>query len=580
MSSPAVPNFPSAYSEAEVDDSQYPKADREGSPFTVAYENIGRLRQLDWLNFLISHTWPQMGQLASNIVEVHIEPLLREKLPERLKGMKLSKFTIGERPGKFERFEVYDLPNGTSCVHAALDCHSEMQIEWEVKGFTFGIKDISLIGEIVFLLRPFIEELPGTGGVTVFFINPPELDFKFTGVARVAEFKGVKSMIRSVLDDVLADVLVMPNVITQLMRYSDFSLYPMVMGDPVPIGLLRIKTLKAKDLPSGDINCLGLLGGGVDDNYIKVSLGNDKWTAKVKKSALGATHDFVVYDPEQQLRIDLWDEDQYTDDDHMGRAGPFGLHEAMELSDKSIQLYDPSDSAKPAGTLVLQVDYYLGTPRTLGPVLNAIMLPIREVHMPPAKENSKVYIRAELGAVQKRSRVGVVMKSHLKEHTVASVMGDMQERLRKHGLSDVDIQKLTTTDGLSCNSDQISMAINECMTFMIPDGAGLDSGEIKMTLLEEVHDDKAKPAKKRGRQPSMLESELGRCVIRLRDLKEAPQLTVKGPALFKHSDGTAYNVEVSAFVCGFKAGRPDKVSDTNRAELRRQHRSTTVSRGV
>mmetsp|Transcript_115366 Transcript_115366/g.337306 ORF Transcript_115366/g.337306 Transcript_115366/m.337306 type:complete len:594 (-) Transcript_115366:117-1898(-) len=541
----------------------------------VPPENIGSPAQLQWLNLLIAHTWPQLGQLASHFVEEKIEPLLRKQLSGTVK---LKKFAMGERPGRIGLVEVYDLPQGTSCIHVSLDYTSDMEVQWDVRSFTFGIKNFSIVGEIVFLLRPYMEEHPGTGGVTIFFANPPSMNFQFTGLARIAEFKGIKSRIKAVLEEALGDKLVLPHTVSQLMRFSDYSLYPMVMGDPNPIGLLRMKTLTAKDMPSGDITCFGVLGGGVDDNYIKISLGSERWRTKVNKSSLGETHDFFVFDPEQTVNVELWDKDIYTDDDLLGRAGPFSLYEVTTLSEKPMHFADPHDDAKSAGSVTLKVDYYHGAPYTISSALNAIMLPIREVHLPPSKERSRVFVRAELGEVRKDSPMGVVMANRLQDRVVDSVMADVQERLRRHGLPEEEVSKLTSTNGLSCNSCQVTMAINHCMMFMIPEGTWQSSAEVRLSLLEEMENqEKAEPKSNKKRTAAVMEVVLGQCTIKLEELKKADNFTVTASGFQDNESGMKHNVEVSAFLCGFQEGKPEQVGTSTMRKSRRSFPSIPTS---
>mmetsp|Transcript_51626 Transcript_51626/g.160176 ORF Transcript_51626/g.160176 Transcript_51626/m.160176 type:complete len:617 (-) Transcript_51626:79-1929(-) len=556
-----------------------PPTRRHRSRWTQQLSSTGSLSQLEWLNFFISHTWPQLDQLASHFVKHKIEPLLQQRLPARLKGLKLSKFTIGERPGMIRLVEVYDLPHGTSCLHVNLEYLSDMVVDWDVKGWTVGMRNLRIEGQMVLLLRPFIEEHPGTGGVTMFFINPPELDFQFTGMARIAEYRGIKGMVLSVLEDAIAGMMVLPNVVTQLMRYSDFSLYPMVMGDPTPMGLLRVKALKAFDMTSGDFTLFGLLGGGVEDNYIIASLSNVKWRTKVNKKSLGGTHDFYVYDPEQRFKIDLWDEDTYTDDDHLGTAGPFSLAEAVGLSGRHVNLVDTVDKSKSAGTLVLEIHYYKGMPRELSPVLNAVMLPIREVHLPPSKADSKVVIKASFGEVEETTRVGVVMRSRLKDAAVSSVLADMEKRLRGFGLKEEDVKRLTAPEGLECKSAMVEVAMNHCSMFMVGDrDAVKQPGEIKMRLVELV--ESQQPVAKKGKKPPPpAEVELGRCVITLKELREAPDLTLKGPFFFKEEkSGMEYKAEVSPFLCGFQKSQPARLdSKKDLSSIRRTTMTSVVN---
>eukprot|EP00419_Tripos_fusus_P036764 CAMPEP_0172763254 /NCGR_PEP_ID=MMETSP1074-20121228/174969_1 /TAXON_ID=2916 /ORGANISM="Ceratium fusus, Strain PA161109" /LENGTH=52 /DNA_ID=CAMNT_0013597797 /DNA_START=62 /DNA_END=216 /DNA_ORIENTATION=- len=50
----------------------------------------------------------------------------------------------------------------------------------------------------------------------------------FTGLANVADFGGISDLVRNTMSEVLAQKIVLPNAVTQLVGYTDAAVYPLV----------------------------------------------------------------------------------------------------------------------------------------------------------------------------------------------------------------------------------------------------------------------------------------------------------------------------------------------------------------
>jgi hypothetical protein len=495
--------------------------------------------------------WPELEQAVGYMVDETLLPMIKRSMPGRAKDPHFSKFTLGKDPPVVQCVEVYNLPQGSVALHVTVDYQSDLQVNftasssagkgrWRIKRqLNIGMKDFGLFGELVMVVRPYMAEQPGTGGVTMYFINPPAVTLEFTGLAGAADFIGIKRMVRKAIDDAIAEYVVLPNCVTQLMRYSDFKLYPMVLGNPRPIGALRVTPLKVEGLPSGDWRMFG--SRDKDDNYLRIAFGNDIW--HVKTSQLGETKEFMVFNPEQRLHIDLWDDDRHSADDHIGTIGPFHLHEAVKLSKLPLILVNPANEKKSAGFLTMKMEYFSGNISEFGISGSVIMVLVREVHLPATMTDAKVAIHAKLRKTERTSPIGVPMRNEAREGTVSSVMRDMRERLKAHGLRRSAIDKLTQVKSLTCNSEHITVACNHCMMFPVQTPAELDFGELELTLRKQLPPAQIKRRGLRGmfrkRNTEYEWDILGRCSIGLPDLKEAPGLLLPGPVQFTGSSREA-----------------------------------------
>ena len=64
------------------------------------------------------------------------------------------------------------------------------------------------------LVCPLLPRMPLVGATQFAFINPPKIDFSLAGVAAWADFEIFKSTFRSVADQVIASMFVLPNRIS------------------------------------------------------------------------------------------------------------------------------------------------------------------------------------------------------------------------------------------------------------------------------------------------------------------------------------------------------------------------------
>ena len=61
------------------------------------------------------------------------------------------------------------------------------------------------------VFKPLIEALPIVGGLEMYFISMPSLDYNLGGMANVAEIPGISNIIRGVLDKIIKRGFVWPN---------------------------------------------------------------------------------------------------------------------------------------------------------------------------------------------------------------------------------------------------------------------------------------------------------------------------------------------------------------------------------
>jgi len=154
----------------------------------------------------------------------------------------------------------------------------------------------------------------------VAFINPPILALDFTGAANVADFSVIDGAVRKVILSIIESMVVLPNrYLVKIDANNDYfktHLYP--------LGIVRVTVEKAwgfaEEAKSSAKKFFSKLTRASPDCYAKVSVGAEEaWQTSVKNNTTrptwGETHDFVVTDFDQCLKIDVMDQDVGGDDE-------------------------------------------------------------------------------------------------------------------------------------------------------------------------------------------------------------------------------------------------------------------------
>ncbi len=158
------------------------------------------------------------------------------------------------------------------------------------------------------------------GAAQISFVNPPVLNLDFTGAANVADFSVIDDTVRGVILGIINSMFTLPNrFLLKLDANADyFKAYS------YPIGMVRVTVEKAwgfgEEAKSSTKKWFNKLTRAAPDCYAKVDVGGEpSWSTSTKnntnKPAWNETHDFVVSDFDQCIKIDVQDSDVGGDDE-------------------------------------------------------------------------------------------------------------------------------------------------------------------------------------------------------------------------------------------------------------------------
>lgn len=163
-----------------------------------------------------------------------IEPKVAVALAEyKLSGFKFDRIQLGTIPPRIGGVKVYD--KNTSRNEIILDADlfyaSDCDINFQLAGMKAGIKDFQIHGTVRVIMKPLITKMPLVGGLQIFFLNNPEVDFNLVGVADLLDMPGLSDMLRRIIVEQIGAIMVLPNKLPIALS-SDVQAIALKMPEP------------------------------------------------------------------------------------------------------------------------------------------------------------------------------------------------------------------------------------------------------------------------------------------------------------------------------------------------------------
>ncbi|XP_028394171.1 extended synaptotagmin-3-like isoform X2 [Dendronephthya gigantea] len=277
------------------------------------------VERAEWLNKFVAQLWPYVNEMVIKILKETVEPKIQESVPGMLKSIYFTEISLGNRAPRIGGIKVYTENVKRSEVIMDVDViySGDADFELSVKCVTVGIEDVQLRGTLRVIMSPLVPASPLIAGISVFFLDQPELDFNLTNLLNILDVPGLSNILRGAIGDVIASFCVLPNRIT-IPLLNDSSIFDLKY--PMPKGVIRLEVIEARDLEKKDI---GFLKKGSADPFVVVKIGSESFQTEVKKNTLSPnwseTFEFFVDFPNgQKIRLHLFDYDKASDNESMG----------------------------------------------------------------------------------------------------------------------------------------------------------------------------------------------------------------------------------------------------------------------
>lgn len=281
------------------------------------------IEKAEWFNKVVRQMWPYIGEYVKEVLKDSVEPSIQNNLPSNLKSFKFESIDMGDIPPRVDGVKVYTDSKKKDEIICDIDLryNGDANIKVAVKGVTAGIKSLSVNGTMRVIMKPLISETPIIGGLSVFFLNRPIVDFNLTAAANVLDAPLLNKSLRTIVEEQLSYYLVLPHRIPiPLANNVDFAL----LKYPLPQGAMRLEVVEAKDLKRADTKVFGK--GGKSDPYCKIVVGAREMKTKVLSNTVNPMwkqcFQFVVDQKHGQcIDIQVFDHDVASNnDDSLGTA--------------------------------------------------------------------------------------------------------------------------------------------------------------------------------------------------------------------------------------------------------------------
>ncbi|XP_063393693.1 extended synaptotagmin-2-A isoform X2 [Cydia fagiglandana] len=288
-------------------------------PAWVFFPDVERA---EWLNRILLQVWPNVNHYARNLLKDTIEPAVAESLANyKMTGFRFERSILGTIAPRVGGVKVYDknLSRDEIIMDIDLFYAGDCDISFVLQGIRGGIKDLQIHGMVRVVMKPLITKIPLVGGLQVFFLNNPSIDFNLVGAADVLDMPGLSDILRRCIVEQIANMMVLPNKLP--IKLSD-EIPTVDLRMPDPEGVLRIHLVQAQNLMKKDIS---MLGKGKSDPYAIITVGAQKWKTKHIDNNINPRWDYwcearVMQSLGQALEIEVLDKDEGNEDDKLGRC--------------------------------------------------------------------------------------------------------------------------------------------------------------------------------------------------------------------------------------------------------------------
>lgn len=255
-------------------------------PSWVYFPDVERC---EWVNRILQQLWFNANYFARDLVKEVIEPNVAAALAQyKLSGFKFDRIILGTIAPRIGGIKVYDKNVTRNEIIMDVDLYytSDSDISFQLAGVRGGVKHFQIQGTVRVVMKPLINKMPLVGGLQIFFLNSPRVDFNLVGVADVLDMPGLSDMLRKIIVEQIGAIMVLPN---KLPITLNADVLASTLKMPEPEGVMRIHVVEAKDLMKKDI---GMLGKGKSDPYAIVSVGAQTFRTETIDSTVNPKWDF------------------------------------------------------------------------------------------------------------------------------------------------------------------------------------------------------------------------------------------------------------------------------------------------
>eukprot|EP00928_Gymnodinium_smaydae_P021898 TRINITY_DN18578_c0_g2_i1.p1 TRINITY_DN18578_c0_g2~~TRINITY_DN18578_c0_g2_i1.p1 ORF type:complete len:769 (-),score=126.22 TRINITY_DN18578_c0_g2_i1:93-2399(-) len=216
------------------------KAVRQGSGLQRRYTDASAFGEGDVFDDIAAEFWPALrGFIEDHVLLGIVEPSLKKLIWSRTRFTRCS---LGKRPPRVWGSKSHRIEKSHErTVELAMDVDfggEDVDIEVLVDhGLKATISKVSIRGTFCIEMRNFLRELPLLTGMTLYFMNPPDVSITFGGLLGPVETRIMS--VSKIIEKQLAANLVVPNRLT--LHLAPHALSYDEVRYPPPKGILDVQ---------------------------------------------------------------------------------------------------------------------------------------------------------------------------------------------------------------------------------------------------------------------------------------------------------------------------------------------------
>ncbi len=229
----------------------------------------------EWLNRIILTMWLKYRAYLKFKFLHHLWPKVKERLQDTpLNNLEILDFNIGDKP--FRVISIESMRHGDEDliidVEIAYDGNANITITYSQASLNVSIpvtlqKFCVSNVKVRIVLKKMFDEIPFLGGIQLFFLESPIIDWQTADAARVVDLPGLDSLLKGAIENQIIRRFVHPNKLTipikvdpkLAKRLTKLQLPVRELEDwevamPRPVGVVRVTVLRAEGLRATDFS--------------------------------------------------------------------------------------------------------------------------------------------------------------------------------------------------------------------------------------------------------------------------------------------------------------------------------------
>jgi len=150
-----------------------------------------------WAGDVLQQLSPRVSEMCTRVLNSRVEPIAQGALAALNLGAKAFKFTrinMGQVKPKITNIRTHgaisDMQRIVLDFDLVYDGNADIQVS--ILGTASGLRNVKISGRARMVLAPTMNQLPLVGGIQMFFLTKPEIDFDFDGLAKLADLPVIK----------------------------------------------------------------------------------------------------------------------------------------------------------------------------------------------------------------------------------------------------------------------------------------------------------------------------------------------------------------------------------------------------